>query len=162
MKRNHDGAARHLQLSRIPGIDVRILPQCIPSHLSIEEVRKTQTYCLQTFLLDLSQQAGADVLGKSGIHLPLLSPLPSSPNPATKRAMAPPCRVFSASDLPHEIQLDQGRRRKMVAAEGSATRQIDLSACALLSMTQYDCQIDRPEINDSPVRCWPVQRWFRR
>lgn len=81
--------------------------------------------------------------------------------------MAPPCRVFPASDLPHEIQLDQGRRRKMTREGGSSSssnssRKIDLSACALFSMTQYDCQIDRPEINDSPVRCWPVQRWFRR
>ncbi|RYP44197.1 hypothetical protein DL768_009313 [Monosporascus sp. mg162] len=72
--------------------------------------------------------------------------------------MAPPCRVFEASALPHEIQMDyQGRRRK---TEGGAP--IDLSACELLAMTQYECQIDRPEVGNSPVRCWPVQRWFRR
>ncbi len=77
--------------------------------------------------------------------------------------MAPPCRVFQASDLPREIQFDQGKRRKMVDGTGNNNnRKIDLSACELFSMTQYDCQIDRPEINDSPVRCWPVQRWFRR
>ena len=101
--------------------------------------------------------------------------------------MAPPCRVFEASDLPHEIQFNQGKRRKLPAqiatttgsktsdtpgsgsgsgsrptATATATRKIDLAACELLAMTQYDCQIDRPEIHDSPVRCWPVQRWFRR
>ena len=106
--------------------------------------------------------------------------------------MAPPCRVFQAADLPHEIQFNQGKRRKpalvQVAQEGDGgsgfgsssesgattatttirakkVRQgskIDLSACELFSMTQYDCQIDRPEVGDSPVRCWPVQRWFRR
>ncbi|KAI1331640.1 hypothetical protein F5Y16DRAFT_239984 [Xylariaceae sp. FL0255] len=68
--------------------------------------------------------------------------------------MTPPCRVFSASQLPKEIQLDEGKKRK--------GRAIDLSACELLSMVQYDCQIDNPEMNNSPVRCWPVQRWFRR
>ncbi|KAI0388582.1 hypothetical protein F5Y17DRAFT_470344 [Xylariaceae sp. FL0594] len=68
--------------------------------------------------------------------------------------MAPPCRVFPASHLPAEIQLVDGKRRK--------GGKIDLSACELLSMTQYDCQIDRPELSNSPVRCWPVQRWFRR
>ncbi|KAI1734139.1 hypothetical protein F4680DRAFT_454232 [Xylaria scruposa] len=68
--------------------------------------------------------------------------------------MSPPCRVFPASQLQAEVQLDDGKRRK-----GS---KIDLSACELLSMVQYDCQIDRPDLANSPVRCWPVQRWFRR
>ncbi|KAI0197935.1 hypothetical protein F4808DRAFT_285971 [Astrocystis sublimbata] len=69
--------------------------------------------------------------------------------------MSPPCRVFPASQLPSEIQKDvDGKRRK--------GGRIDLSACELLSMVQYDCQIDRPDLRDSPVRCWPVQRWFRR
>ena len=94
--------------------------------------------------------------------------------------MAPPCRVFEASELPHEIQFNQGKRRKLppptpppttttttgtTQSSGSrppAARKIDLAACELFAMTQYDCQIDRPEIHDSPVRCWPVQRWFRR
>ncbi|KAI3322610.1 hypothetical protein HD806DRAFT_132675 [Xylariaceae sp. AK1471] len=67
--------------------------------------------------------------------------------------MTPPCRVFPASQLPTEIQMDDGKRRK--------GGKIDLSACELLSMVQYDCQIDRPELSNSPVRCWPVQRWFR-
>lgn len=68
--------------------------------------------------------------------------------------MTPPCRVFPASQLPTEIQVNDGKRRK--------GGKIDLSACELLSMVQYDCQVDNPDRNDSPVRCWPVQRWFRR
>ncbi|KAH9883528.1 hypothetical protein F4778DRAFT_496869 [Xylariomycetidae sp. FL2044] len=67
--------------------------------------------------------------------------------------MAPPCRVFPASDLESEVNLNEGKRRKGA--------KIDLSACELFSMVQYDCQIDRPDIGDSPVLCWPVQRWFR-
>ncbi|KAI1262676.1 hypothetical protein F5Y18DRAFT_429900 [Xylariaceae sp. FL1019] len=68
--------------------------------------------------------------------------------------MTPPCRVFQAPELAKEVQNDDGKRRK--------GGKIDLSACELLSMTQYDCQIDHPEVPNSKVRCWPVQRWFRR
>ncbi|KAI5860818.1 hypothetical protein GGS23DRAFT_211665 [Durotheca rogersii] len=68
--------------------------------------------------------------------------------------MAPPCRVFPASQLESEIQVDSGCARK-----GGP---VDLAACELFSLLQYECQIDRPEIAESPVRCWPVQRWFRR
>ncbi|KAI0146288.1 hypothetical protein GGR57DRAFT_291725 [Xylariaceae sp. FL1272] len=68
--------------------------------------------------------------------------------------MTPPCRVFQAQELAKEIQIDDGKRRK--------GGKIDLSACELLSMTQYDCQIDDPKVPDSNVQCWPVQRWFRR
>ncbi|KAI0471181.1 hypothetical protein F4859DRAFT_515401 [Xylaria cf. heliscus] len=58
--------------------------------------------------------------------------------------MAPPCRVFPASQLPTEIQLDDDRKRR----KGG---RIDLSACELLSMVQYDCQIDRPDLRNSPL-----------
>ncbi|KAI2602577.1 hypothetical protein GGR54DRAFT_497009 [Hypoxylon sp. NC1633] len=68
--------------------------------------------------------------------------------------MTPPCRVFPASHLESEIQATNGRLRK--------GGRVDLSACELFSMVQYECQIDRPEVPHSPVRCWPVQRWFRR
>ncbi|GAW12838.1 hypothetical protein ANO14919_022090 [Xylariales sp. No.14919] len=69
--------------------------------------------------------------------------------------MTPPCRVFPASQLPAEVQVNyDGKRRK--------GGRINLEACELLSMVQYDCHIDRPDLRDSPVRCWPVQRWFRR
>ncbi|KAI1079834.1 hypothetical protein F5B20DRAFT_542597 [Whalleya microplaca] len=73
--------------------------------------------------------------------------------------MTPPCRVFPASQLETEIQTNEfGKRRK---AQGGG-RRIDLSACELLSLVQHDCVIDRPEISNSPVYCWPVQRWYRR
>ncbi|KAI0110747.1 hypothetical protein GGR51DRAFT_75208 [Nemania sp. FL0031] len=68
--------------------------------------------------------------------------------------MTPPCRFFPASQLPTEIQVKDGKRRK--------GGRIDLSACELLSMVQYDCQIENPSQGDATVRCWPVQRWFRR
>lgn len=69
--------------------------------------------------------------------------------------MTPPCRVFQASQLPATIQFDDNNKRR----KGGS---IDLSACELLSMVQYDCQIDRPDLRGSRVECWPVQRWFRR
>ncbi|KAI2467989.1 hypothetical protein F4781DRAFT_286070 [Annulohypoxylon bovei var. microspora] len=68
--------------------------------------------------------------------------------------MTPPCRVFPASQLESEIQVADGKVRK--------GGRIDLPTCELFSMVQYECQIDRPNVADSPVRCWPVQRWFRR
>ncbi|KAI0880687.1 uncharacterized protein GGS22DRAFT_174527, partial [Annulohypoxylon maeteangense] len=68
--------------------------------------------------------------------------------------MTPPCRYFPASQLESEIQVDDGKVRK--------GGRIDLSTCELFSMVQYECQIDRPKVANSPVRCWPVQRWFRR
>lgn len=41
---------------------------------------------------------------------------------------------------------------------------IDLARdCTLLSsLVQYSCAVMQPEMRDSPVRCWPVQRMFRR
>ncbi|KAJ1331993.1 Mitochondrial export protein Som1 [Microdochium nivale] len=86
--------------------------------------------------------------------------------------MAPPCTIFPASALEDAVQLDQGRRRKVAATAAVAapsvdgSRQgaprIDLAACELLSMVQYDCQIERPQDRQETVKCWPVQRWFRR
>lgn len=72
--------------------------------------------------------------------------------------MAPPCHSFPASQLPEKIQLNtKGRKRKTPGG-----RDVDLSACELLSMMQYSCFVDRPDQRNSPVRCWPVQRLFRR
>ncbi|KAI0155394.1 hypothetical protein GGR52DRAFT_577344 [Hypoxylon sp. FL1284] len=66
--------------------------------------------------------------------------------------MAPACHVFPSSELEAQVQ---------VAGDGRVRKggRIDLSACELFSIVQYECQIDRPDISDSPVRCWPVQRW---
>ncbi|KAK7975536.1 hypothetical protein PG989_013999 [Apiospora arundinis] len=73
--------------------------------------------------------------------------------------MTPPCRTFTTATLESEIQTnDTGRKRKLDRGQ----KNIDLSQCELLSMLQYECQVDQPEIRNSPARCWPVQRWFRR
>ncbi|KAK1762584.1 hypothetical protein QBC33DRAFT_551490 [Phialemonium atrogriseum] len=72
--------------------------------------------------------------------------------------MTPPCHSFPAPQLPQKVQADvNGRKRK--TADG---RNVDLKGCELLGLMQYSCSVDRPEVRDSPVRCWPVQRWFRR
>jgi len=72
--------------------------------------------------------------------------------------MTPPVHSFPAADLPLQVQLDaSGRVRK--TEDGQP---ISLTGCELLSLVQYSCEIDHPEIRESPVRCWPVQRWFRR
>ncbi|KAI0120965.1 hypothetical protein BJ170DRAFT_645781 [Xylariales sp. AK1849] len=72
--------------------------------------------------------------------------------------MTPPCQIFESGALERQIQSGpDGKKRK---TEGG--RDIDLSQCPLFGMVQYECQIDRPELPSSPVRCWPVQRWFRR
>lgn len=72
--------------------------------------------------------------------------------------MTPPCRTFHASDLPRQVQVGpDGKRRK--TEDG---KPIDLKACELLSLVQYDCQVERPVTPESVTRCYPVQRWFRR
>ncbi|KAK3903595.1 hypothetical protein C8A05DRAFT_14454 [Staphylotrichum tortipilum] len=73
--------------------------------------------------------------------------------------MAPPCPNFPTRRLSSAAQLDaDGKVRK--TADG---RRIDLARdCELLGLVQYECLVQRPESVDSPVQCWPVQRWFRR
>ncbi|KAL1847836.1 hypothetical protein VTK73DRAFT_10252 [Phialemonium thermophilum] len=72
--------------------------------------------------------------------------------------MAPPCHGFLAAELPQKVQTDvDGKRRKT-----SDGRAIDLKKCELLGLVQYSCSVDQPDVRDSPVRCWPIQRWFRR
>jgi len=73
--------------------------------------------------------------------------------------MAPPTTPFPASELPARVQTGpDGRRRKLPG--GAAA--VDLSACELLRMLQYDCEIENPAVPESPVRCFEVQRLFRR
>lgn len=72
--------------------------------------------------------------------------------------MAPVCYAFPASHLPQRVQI--GPNDKKRKTEGG--KDIELSECALLSMLQYNCTIERPKQRDSPVRCYPVERWFRR
>jgi len=72
--------------------------------------------------------------------------------------MTPPCHSFPAGQLSEKVRVDvNGRKRKTVDG-----REIDLKGCELLGLMQYSCAVDHPEVRDSPVRCWPVQRWFRR
>ncbi|EXU98619.1 hypothetical protein X797_008333 [Metarhizium robertsii] len=74
--------------------------------------------------------------------------------------MTPPCHSFPASELPARIQLDvHGRRRKPAPGANS---KIDLSACELLQMLQYKCEVQRPLSRESAVQCFPVDRLFRR
>lgn len=74
--------------------------------------------------------------------------------------MPPATRTFPPSALPAEIQNDAaGRKRK--PAPG-APADIDLSDCELLSMSQYQCGVERPEDKGSPVTCVEMMRFFRR
>ncbi|KAH8687751.1 hypothetical protein BGZ60DRAFT_15485 [Tricladium varicosporioides] len=69
--------------------------------------------------------------------------------------MAPPLEIFPAKDLPYRAQANvYGTKRK--GFDG------DLKKCELMEMLQYDCQVEEPKRRDGVVRCWPVERWFRR
>ncbi|KAL0930236.1 uncharacterized protein CTRU02_215056 [Colletotrichum truncatum] len=71
--------------------------------------------------------------------------------------MTPPCVTFDVSELPRHVQADlKGKKRKL---EGGAD--VDLSKCVLRAMTQFRCIVQNPEVRDSPVGCWPIQRFFR-
>jgi len=73
--------------------------------------------------------------------------------------MTPPCLSFPAKDVPKHVQVGlDGKRRKTK----DMRRPIDLARdCELFGFLQYECGIDHPEIRDSRVSCWPVQRLFR-
>jgi hypothetical protein len=69
--------------------------------------------------------------------------------------MAPPIHTWPASELPERARGDaQGNFRK--GFDG------DLKGCELVEMLQYACEVENPAIRDSPVRCRPVERLFRR
>lgn len=72
--------------------------------------------------------------------------------------MTPPCHSFPASQLPLHIQSNlDGKKRKTASG-----RDIDLNECELLSLLQYNCRVDRPDQPDSPVRCYELEKLFRR
>ncbi|KAK4244860.1 hypothetical protein C7999DRAFT_16923 [Corynascus novoguineensis] len=73
--------------------------------------------------------------------------------------MAPPCPNFPVRHLSTAAQVNEdGKMRK---TDGG--RRIDLARdCELFGLVQYECIVRHPELADSPVQCWPVQRWFRR
>lgn len=73
--------------------------------------------------------------------------------------MAPPCHSFSASELPARVQQDgTGRRRKLE----NGTQRIDLAQCELFRMMQYNCDVQEPVTPSSVVRCYPIERLFRK
>ena len=90
-----------------------------------------------------------------------LSPNKTPPIGRSKR-MTPPCRSFPASELPLRIQQDASGRRRKLDDAGAVSRRIDLSACELFRMLQYKCEVQRPLTRESPVRCFAVDRLFRR
>ena len=73
--------------------------------------------------------------------------------------MPPLCQSFPANDLPQAVQLNwNGRLRKT-----EDVQRIDLfKDCELLGLVQYECLVSRPEVPESPIQCWPIQRLFRR
>lgn len=72
--------------------------------------------------------------------------------------MTPPCHSFPVSQLQSQIQINvDGKKRK---TEGG--KAVELSACELLDLVQYRCEVEHPNQRNSPVLCYPVQRWFRR
>ncbi|MBE3047126.1 hypothetical protein IMZ48_32305 [Candidatus Bathyarchaeota archaeon] len=74
--------------------------------------------------------------------------------------MPPPLRTFPSSSLPAEVQNDAtGRKRK--PAPG-APANIDLHGCELLSMSQFECGVERPGDSASPIRCVEMLKFFRR
>jgi len=109
----------------------------------------SSTYLLQARLVNLAQHPSSHTR-RGAFHR--LHPRPS-PHPA----MSPPCQSFPFTKLPVAIQADaNGKRRKTVDGH-----RIDLRNCELLELTQYECLVLRPEIRNSPVQCWPIQRLFR-
>ncbi|KAK4098397.1 hypothetical protein N658DRAFT_405491, partial [Parathielavia hyrcaniae] len=73
--------------------------------------------------------------------------------------MAPPCPTFPASQLSSAVQI--GADAKVRKTENG--RRIDLARdCELFGLVQYECVVRHPELADSPVQCWPIQRWLRR
>lgn len=76
--------------------------------------------------------------------------------------MAPPAHVFPASELPERIQFNAENKRRKPVDASSTSKRIDLSACELLEMMQWSCQVEGEGPSDRPVTCRPVPRYFRR
>jgi hypothetical protein len=72
--------------------------------------------------------------------------------------MVPPSEVFQPAELPDRVQVNAvGKRRKT-----SDGQKIDLRKCELLELVQYSCTVEQPRMRDAPIKCWPVQRLFRK
>ncbi|KAK3348422.1 hypothetical protein B0H65DRAFT_175277 [Neurospora tetraspora] len=73
--------------------------------------------------------------------------------------MTPPCQSFKAKALPQHVQVGPDHRVRKT----ENGRRIDLLRdCELFGLLQYDCQVRDPELRESQIECWPVQRLFRR
>jgi len=73
--------------------------------------------------------------------------------------MTPPIESFPASELPPRVLgTVEGKRRKGWVQEKIG----GLGKCELLELVQYKCEVEEPRTRESVVRCWPVERLFRR
>jgi hypothetical protein len=69
--------------------------------------------------------------------------------------MTPPIEAWSPKELEDRIRGNtKGEYRKDFDG--------DLKKCELLELLQYDCKVENPDSRDSLVRCWPIERLFRR
>jgi hypothetical protein len=69
--------------------------------------------------------------------------------------MPVPVEAWPARELEQRVLgTEKGTKRK--GFDG------DLRKCELMSLAQYRCQVDKPEETGSTVKCWPVERFFRR
>ena len=69
--------------------------------------------------------------------------------------MPPPVHTFPVRELQEYTRTTaEGKWRK--GFDG------DLGKCEGLGMVQYRCEVDKPGERNSVVRCWPVERFFRR
>ncbi|CAG8983087.1 hypothetical protein HYALB_00006115 [Hymenoscyphus albidus] len=74
--------------------------------------------------------------------------------------MAPPTELFPSTQLPLRAQTSlTGTKRKGFNG--------DLKACEFLEMLQYSCEVSggggkTERSREQRVRCWPVERFFRR
>jgi len=69
--------------------------------------------------------------------------------------MTPPVESWPVAELEQRIYGNaKGEYRK--GFDGN------LKNCQLMELLQYNCKVDNPESKNSLVRCWPVERLFRR
>jgi hypothetical protein len=69
--------------------------------------------------------------------------------------MTPPIESWPVREL-------EARIRGNAKGEWRKSFDGDLKKCELLELLQYDCKVDDPRRRDSLVRCWPIERLFRR
>jgi len=69
--------------------------------------------------------------------------------------MTPPIESWPVRELEQRIR-GNAKRDWRKGFDG------DLKKCELLELLQYECKVEKPERRNSLVRCWPVERLFRR